>query len=466
MLALLTALSTAACKQKEIQEPPAEDTAELTAPDTPDKVEVDTEPMLKEAVAALNSLESIDLPSGGITVASTTSMVHVPDNESTHYNAALVKRNKMFEKKYNTTLIQYSDTSEGMLENAYKYMMAGVYYADIFSITQRDLSKFAARGLLMKTTSVIDADFSREFYDQAMMEQATQGKDSYGIYGAFNKDISSYYCLYVNRDVLKAAGLEMPYAKVRSGEWTWDELIAMMRAGATLDSKAEMSVVSQGLLTSSVYKSAGLSYVNTGYDKTPGLAYENPETAKVLATLRTIGGYDVTYQYTVEGSSARAEFMKGNTMFYIGTVSDMPTVTTMSSDWCILPLPKLRADAETYYSYVSPSHTVTAVFAGARCYDMAAALDGLNAASYGDYLTNAYYYELIDTAIRDSSALDMMDYICGIKGGKAINDFTDLYPEAQPYTVEALAEGIYDSALTVRSVFESSKYGFDDLFSK
>lgn len=465
MLAVLLCFGTAACEQKKEEEIPA-DTVDTEPVDTPDKVEVDTDPMLKDAVAALNSLESVSLPAGGVTVASTTSMVHVPDNESTYYNAALAKRNAMFERKYNTTLIQYSDTSEGMLENAYKYMMAGVYYADIFSISQRELGKFAAKGLLQKTSTVIGADFSREFYDTDMMEQASQSEDSYGIYGAFNKDISSYYCLYVNRDILRSAGLKMPYDKVRDGSWTWDELISMIRAGATLDGTAGISAVSKGLLTSAVYKSAGLNYVNTGYGKTPELAYNNPEAANVLDTVRDIGGYDVIYQYTVEGSSARAEFMKGNSMFYIGTVSEMQTVTTMGYDWCILPLPKLKADAETYYTYVSSSHTVTAVFAGARCYDMASTLDGLNAASYGGYLTNAYYYELIDTAIRDSSALDMMDYICGIKGGKAVNDFIDVYPEAQPYTVDVLSEGIYNYDITPDSVFDSAKAGFISLFAE
>lgn len=460
LLAVLLCFCTLSCENNTSEEI-SDDTTEVSpVPPGTVEVEVDTEPMLKEAVMALNNLNSVDLPSGGITVASNGDTVYVPEGDSTFYNAALIKRNKMFEKKYNTTLLQFNDTVGDMADNAYKYMMSGVYYADIFSIPQKDLGKYITKGLLVKTISLTDTDFSKNYYDSQMMEQVSKGSDCYGVYGAFNRDISHYYCLYVNRDMLSSLGLEMPYDLVKEGKWTWDQLIAMLRSSATLDSIAGIASPELGTLTSAVYKSGGQSYVAAGYKKTPELNYNNAYTADVLTILRSAGGQKTIYNNAEAGVNARTEFMQGKALFYIGTVSEMKTITTMTPDWCILPLPKLNEAQSDYYTYVSEDHPVIAVFAGARCYDMAAALDGLNAASYGGYLSDAYYYELIDTSIRDSSALDMMDYICGIKGGKAVNDFSDVYTEVRPYTVNAVAKGIYNYELTPESIFTSVKDGF------
>ena len=348
-----------------------------------------------------------------------------------------------------------------MLRTARLNLLSGVYYTDLFSIPQKDLGRFAAEGLLLRTTSLVGADFSAEWYDTTMMNEAAYSSESYGIYGDFNRDIASYYCLYVNRDLLAAAGLEMPYDKVRDGSWTWDELINMLRANTDINGTAGVSSPDMGLLTNAVYKSGGNSYVDTGVGRSPVLSFNNESTAGVMSLLRRIGGHKTLYNYTAESGSARSDFIEGKSLFYIGTVGEMKIITTMTPDWCILPLPKTVASLDTYYSYVSPDHAVIAVYAGSHCGDMTEVIDALYASSTGGYLSDAYYYELIDTSIRDASALDMMDYICGLKGGKPINDFSDVYAEYQPYTVDAVAKAVYNYELTPEAIFNSVKIGFD-----
>ncbi len=462
IMAILLCFAMISCEKNEIKDPV--DTAEPDLPVTENRIEVvvDTDSMKKEAVAALNSLNSTDLDDNGFTVASTADMVYVPENSESNYNVALRERNRMFGKKYSTELLQFRDNEDIILKTSYLNMLSGIYYTDLFSIPQKDLGKFITKGVLLKTTSVIGADFSKSWYDSSMMEQATYDAEAYAIYGAFNRDIANYYCLYVNRDLLASAGLAMPYDKVEAGSWTWDELIAMLRANAEINGTAGMASPSMQLLTKAVYKSSGASLIDTGYGKTPVAAYNNENGSAVLGLLRSVGGYKNLYNDTVEGSSAVAQFMSGNALFYIGTVGEMTTITTMTPDWCILPLPKLAASSENYYSYVSSDHAVIAVYAGSQCADMADALDGLYASSVGGYLADAYYYELIDNAIRDSEALDMMDYICGIKGGRPVNDLVDVYIGLDPYTSGALGKGMYNYDLTVDSIASSFKDGLSE----
>lgn len=455
---VLMCVCVTSCKEKESTLPPKTDVSDTNGVS---EVIVDTDSMKKKAVEALNSIKSVNLDAKTFTVASTADMIYVPETRDTNYTVAIDERNRMFEKKYSCDLVQFKDNEDIILKTAYLNMLSGVYYTDLFSVPQKDLGKFAARGILLKTPSLIGGDFSAQWYDSAMMEQAAYSSESYGIYGDFNRDIASYYCLYVNRDLLTSAGLTMPYDKVEDGSWTWDELLAMLRANTDINGTAGISSPNMGLLTKTVYKSGGNSFVDTGINKEPSLAYNNEAAAGVMSLLRRIGGYKTLYNDTAETGSARSDFMQGKSLFYIGTVGEMKTVTTMAPDWCILPLPKTVASSNTYYSYVSPDHAVISVYAGTPCSDIADVIDGLYASSTGGYLTDAYYYELIDTAIRDSSALDMMDYICGIKGGKPINDFTDIYAEYQPYTVDAVAKAMYNYELTPQTIFDSVKNGFE-----
>ena len=462
VMAVLTCICMTSCKKNEITETP-----KPSVPDsgnTVTEVIVDTDSMKKKAVDALNSIRSVNLDSKTFTVASTADMVYVPEARDTNYAVAVDERNRMFEKKYSCNLVQFSDNEDIILKTAHLNILSGVYYTDLFSIPQKDLSKFAARGVLLKTTSLIGADFSDEWYDTAMMSQASYSSENYGIYGEFNRDIASYYCLYVNRDLLTSAGLEMPYDKVEEGSWTWGELINMLRANADINGAAGLASTNMGMLTKAVYKSGGSFFMDAGKDKELALAYNNETTAGVISLLRRMGGYKTLYNDTAETGSARSDFMQGKSLFYIGTVGEMKTVTTMTQDWCILPLPKTVASNDNYYSYVSPDHAVIAVYAGTPCSEISDVIDGLYAASVGGYLADAYYYELIDTAIRDSSALDMMDYICGIKGGKPINDFADVYTEFQLCTSDAIAKAMYNYELTPESILNSAKKDFDSLY--
>lgn len=461
VMAVLLCLSVTSCKEKEITEKP-EDVPVVTD-DNRVEVVVDTDSMKKAAVDALNSISSVDLGGKNFTIASTASMVYVPDAKDTNYKAALDERNRMFEKKCSAELLQFEDNEDIMLRTARLNLLSGVYYTDLFSVSQKDLGRFIAEGLLLRTTSLVGTDFSKPWYDSSMMNEAAYSSESYGIYGDFNRDIASYYCLYVNRDMLHAAGLTMPYDKVRDGSWTWDELINMLRANTDINGTAGVCSPDMGVLTNAVYKSGGNSYVDTGVGKSPVLSFNNESTAGVMSLLRRIGGHKTLYNDTAESGSARGDFMQGKSLFYIGTVGEMKTITTMTPDWCILPLPKTVASLDTYYSYVSPDHAVIAVYAGSHCGDMTEVIDALYASSTGGYLSDAYYYELIDSSIRDASALDMMDYICGIKGGKPINDFSDIYTDYRPYTVNAVAKAVYNYELTPEAIYRSVTDGFEKI---
>lgn len=441
-----------------------EEVVEALEPSGVAEVIVDTDEMKRQAVEALNKLNSTPLHESGFTIASASNLNYVPVDNSA-FSEAKRQRNSMFEKKYSTTLIEFSDDTEVMLENAYLNMLSGIYYTDIFSIPQNQLSSFISRGILLKTASIPNGDFTKGYYDRGMMSETVYGFNDYAIYGDFNRDISNYYCIYLNCDLAKEAGVEIPYDKVRQGSWTWDGLVEMIRLSTVVSDAAGMASSNIGFMTKAVYKSSGKSFLYKGYGADPTIAYGGANTDAVISALRSIGGYKTVYNENATEGSAVSEFMAGRSLFYIGRVGEMAGITNMPYDFTVLPLPKVDSSADDYYSYISPEHAVIAVYAGSRCTEMADALNGLYAASSGGYLTEAYYRELIDTSIRNSNALDMMDYICGVKGGKAVNDFVDIYPECRTFTVDALAKAVYNYDLTAEDISGRAKNELGNIFN-
>ncbi|MBR5515068.1 MAG: extracellular solute-binding protein [Clostridia bacterium] len=459
LILALALLSLNACSKKE-------DVRQEKKDPTLDKISVvttDTDSMKKKAVEALNSLEDISLSEKGITVFSSTDMKVVPEDESTVYSYNLVQRNRMFEKKYSTALNQFSQNSEDLLTEAYYNMLAGIGFADLFVIPAKDLSKYAAKGILLNTTALPNSDFSAAWFNYNLMQKSAHSNDSYAVYGDFNKDIPSYYCIYVNRTLLKQAGMKMPYKDVTSGEWTWDKLIEMSRnSTAANEENFILSTKSNETTANVCFKSAGLDYISSSHKATPAVSFANENSQNVLELLRSLNAAGKI-------SNDTADFTQGSSLFYLGTVRDTEKVKFLKDDWCILPVPKTNTASQSYTAYMDENHSVLVCYAGAsNSSKLFYALEGLNAASYGGYLTDAYYNELILYSLRDSDTLNMLDYICGVKSGVQTTDFTDYYADSYPdlylKTRTALAEAASGSTVDVYTVEETAKAKLEPIF--
>lgn len=426
-------------------------------------VTTDTDSMKKKAVEALNSLSDTELSQKGITVFSATDMTIVPQDENTIYSYNISQRNRMFEKKYSTKLYQFTEDSDTLLTEAYYNMLSGIGFADLLSIPAKDLHKYAAKGVLLNTSALPQSDFSADWFDSALMEKAAHGNEKYAIYGDLNKDISSYYCVYLNKTLLSEAGMEMPFKDVANGNWTWDTLLESARNFSSVNQGYTLSATSEQEIANVCFKSAGYDYINAGYKKTPSVSFANAPAQELLETLRSL--------YTTNLSYTDTDFIGGNSLYYIGTVGEMDNVKFTKDDWCVLPLPKANAQQENYMAYMDENHTVITCFAGANdASKLFYAVEGLYAASYGGYITQAYYNDLVLNSLRDSDTLNMLDYICGVKSGVQTTDFTDYYysayPELYTKTRDALTEAAKGNTVHIYDLEEKTKASLDPLLEK
>lgn len=397
-----------------------------------------------QSQAKVDALPSHKFENQSFTVAVTPEIKFAPSDFSSEYNAALSKRNEMVAQKYSVSLGQIEAPVDLMLSDAHASYLSGLYYSDIMMIPAGKLGEFADKGFLLNVFSLPYSNYYKDYYDLKGMTQASAGDTAYAIMGDMTRDVGAYYCLYANTALFERLGIEIPYASVEDGSWSWDKVLELTRQAMSVDGyvlKIGASTVSD--LVSGVYKSSGQNYMSTWLGATPKVAYDTSLTAKVtqiIADLRS-GDKILFDQYSNTGS-ALGDFREGNLMFYVGTVAQMSEICKMGGEWTLLPMPKTDPAQEDYIAHLSTSAPIVVVSASnPNTDDLAYMLDAVNAAS-GHYLTEAYYRDLIYKSLNNSKTLDMLDYVTGIKTGKGMYDFVYMfggrYPELKENTYGAL----------------------------
>ena len=433
-----------------------------------ERIDTDTNSLKKKAVEMLNALPDTDMSKGnGITIASASPMSFVTEEQSNAYSYAVTQRNQLFEKKYSTSVTSFSEETDIILENAYYDMLSGLEYADLLSVPAKDLNKFITKGLLLDLNALPRSDFSAEYFDQELMNNVSTPNERYAIYGAFNKDLDNYQCLYVNDTLLETAGIPSPYQSVEKGEWTWDKLLEISKTFAVANTSATVLTSSSASdLADICFKSSGYDYIISSPETIPYVSFASDSSQKVLDLLR---GFNTSVKPEYSSDTA-ALFCEGNTLFCTGKTSDMKKIKALSADWGILPLPKADKNTESYTSLMSKEHSVICVFAGANTENVFAAIEGLNAASYGGYLTEAYYKDLINTSLPDANTLNMLDYVLGVKGIITKNCFTDIYAERIPklteYTRDSLSSAAAGNTVHIFMAEDEAKKQLDPILSE
>ena len=381
------------------------------------------------------------------TVAASPGIDLVPSDPADGYDDALIERNKTVESKYGVTVRQLETPLDLMLSDAYSSYLSGVFYADALMIPQRAVGEFVSKGFLLNTQSLPHADFSKEYYDADAMSQSSAGYTSPVIAGAATKDIGSYHCLYANTALLGKDVAEKLMKSVEEGSFTWDLLLETARAAADLDGGVRIiGAVNEKVLVNTVYISSEQHYLDAGAGRRPAIAFETDASLKVIETLRSLYDGGVIFDSYTEGGSELDSFTGGNILFHADTVGSMPAISRMGGDWTALPIPKTYPDGSDYYAYCSPDAPVMVIPAGNPDTDDAVcAVEALNAASFG-YLERCYYQRLIRTAVNNSRTLDMVDFISGVKGGKGVYEFTEMYASTFPDLALNTTETIWELA--------------------
>ena len=289
-----------------------------------------------------------------------------------------------------------------------------------------DVCTAARNGYLADLNNVDYINLSNSWWDQvANKDLNIQGKMYYTTGDISIVDNVFTHCVFFNKDMIKALNMESPYELVDNNEWTLDKFIELVKKGSDTSGEgvSEESKV-YGLLTwndsmlqimaaaderiASVDENGDLQFTmyndrtQTLYDKFTSLALDS--------------SYSVNYQ--VLQASGWDELRKGifdsnRAVFYLNLLSTTTHHRDSTTDFGILPYPKLEATQENYGHLVSSFHTY--FFCVPKLHYSSAITGSVSEymAYTGKTTTKVAYYDstLKGKHIRDEESGDMLDII-------------------------------------------------------
>ncbi|MBQ3064919.1 MAG: extracellular solute-binding protein [Clostridia bacterium] len=438
--------------------------------DVPSDTTTDSEPSPdpihweKQAQDALSSLRQADFDTMNYHIASVDNSAAL----GTQFEGELIgstvlseireKRIHMVEEKYNVRILTFSYSASELYEGIRSSILSGELYSDVvadfLAIHPADIGRYQAAGLLMNLRSLPFTDYSQPYYDSNAMNELSSGYNIWAAWGDFTYAPENMYGVYFNKAITESLGLVSPYAQVADGSWTWETLFANAKAAAALlDADGIAATVGDNLgnlplsvTEQMVMLSSGLTLVDTGIDKTPVLAAEvSADTMYALTSVlrndiyrsATSAGAD---RYTAEYPNDNALFAAGKMLYHVNTLSHIPSYADISTEWGVLPIPKLTQTQEHYVSYTGDAAVICVPSSNGALEETGTLLQALFAAS-SRVQNDLYLDESLSYYVRDGKSIDMLDLICN----SVSFDFAVSFSSGYPYLNYAVNHALHSS---------------------
>lgn len=426
---------------RQTESPPV---ASETASDEQTEVEytiIPSRDSLTEALAMLDELPRKNLDGFAVNIFATASDSYLPGESDNEVNDARLKRNQLFEERYNTKVLCVTYPLETLLEQTRLAILTDTYYCDLLSIPLYSIGSFAADGSLLNLRSLPYVDFNAPYFYGEAIDAATAGNSVYASLGDANFNENFLYCVYFNRGKAERLEIENLYAAVESGKWTWEMLAEYATLSASIDgSEGFDSTLGRSGMIDALFASTGNAMTVTQKDTLPTL---NTDTARIGEITERIKAFLTPGDgYAASPDSALSDFYGGKTLFFLERLTVASWINDMRDNWGILPLPKYDETQDAYSTYVDSAQPVFAILANNADITTAAhILMGYNAASYG-HIADAYRDTLMYRTLRDNSSVNMLTYITANPYFDFAYMFGTLHAQVTSATVQAIRDAV------------------------
>ncbi len=420
-LLLCAALLLSGCGIIVFSDPTGEDPADTGEPhdtsapvtaaptDLPDKV---TNRYAEYARAYLAQIAKTGADFGGATVflAAPRDTCLLPGSEASVYGDALAARNEAVETALNVRLSVSVVDETSYADLVLQSVRADSYYSDLLVLPQKQIGAFAANGILLNLRSLPFLDLSQPYFDADSLAAATAGKASYAVAGAASFEEATLCAVFFNRGMMEEAGLELPYAQVYGGTWTWDSFFAYTTSSVTAGVNGPNSFAYQyaaDMLPSAVFFSVGGRFTDSYAGTAPTVSYSEEEE-NLAAVVRRL--FTDPFRHT-DAESGVSAFHTGGSLFLLDRLYLMSWMPNSAVRWGILPFPKATEEQSSYRSLASGD----ALFFGTQINTLdtekvSVLLRAINAASYG-VITEAYVEYAMNDLLRDNDSANMLEII-------------------------------------------------------
>ena len=156
---------------------------------------------------------------------------------------AIYARNRVIEEKFNISIKEVPVLVDSSAKKLRTTVQAGEDIYDAAYIPcDSPVGTLVADNLLYNLNDMPGLNLDSKWWNQSVMKDSVIGsaKNLYFAFCDMNiMPLQCAWCIYINEDMIKNLGLELPYSLVKNGKWTYDEFYKYMKAGAQLNGGAE-----------------------------------------------------------------------------------------------------------------------------------------------------------------------------------------------------------------------------------
>lgn len=362
---------------------------------------------------------------------------------------AVYTRNRKVEERFNITIEPPILDCDAMPVKLTDAIIAGDKICDVAVVHFRYLGSMVVSGYLADLTGVEYLDFDKVWWATGIINNYSAYGRYFAIQGCLDIDnITDLGALYFNKGLLEnvSPGTDL-YGMVNNGEWTIDELTALVeKGGADLNGdgaysyEEDQTAYASYAGFSSLYQYAmDQPTTERDSDGVPKLVINTDKMVNIAEKVYNMSkGFSYTY---VDEAVPDTIFANGNTLFYVNTLASAinSAFRSMDADYGIIPLPKYNAEQESYYSHANAHSSLIGVpITNTELDRTGIILEALVAEGYKTIRPVLYENALSVKGVRDEESIKMIDII--FEG--RTSDFADIYDEwGLAYNLDHLVRG-------------------------
>lgn len=356
---------------------------------------------------------------------------------------ARAERNQLVEKRFGVSLVTKVSDVDTIYWETRDSILADTYYTDILAVPQSVLGTFYAAGLLMNIRTLPYITLNSPYFNQSSIDAASGGFGVYGVSGDAVFNPNRMTGIYLNKDLIREAGIELPYKFVYDGTWTWDKLFSISAAVTdSLNSDERQiysttSMLKDDITANLIYESTGNKYMNSKVMTIPSVGFSPSSVSRIVDILKTYLKDLNKFKWDTE-TQALAAFTGGDSVYMIARLYVMSWMANLKTDWGIVPLPKFSESQASYQTLADSSTLMFAVPLNNNNVDAASVvLQGLNAASYG-HITDKFINHHMNYIMRDNDSINMIEMIMKTQVFDFALMFGNSYESVKDGTVSAV----------------------------
>lgn len=360
---------------------------------------------------------------------------HSESDMSNVVDAAVYKRNRIIEDKYNvklvSTAINYNDIDDtitnqvaSMTDDADSYHIALPMLVHAFGI--------ANNGYCYSVDKLPLVNPEKDYWFGDIYNATTIGGRNYFISGDINTSVyGSSWTVYFNEAIVANNGIEDPYAIVKRGAWTIDKMLELSKnfggdgGDGVYDNTDNYAICSGTWVWQCFMYGADLKFVEKDNSDTPYVVTSDTTKSAALQSILTrtveiMNDPSLSVNAHAAGLTAQPSvlFCNSQVLFYLANINNAfvdGDIKDMTDDYGVLPLPKLNDEQEYYSNAVHPHHSSTVMVPKNISGDSLELISSiLEDMSYNSYLhVKPAYYDTVITyrSVRNENSYEMMPYI-------------------------------------------------------